>query len=232
MTDTLKDLPESIIVDSSLLKKKAGRKTDIERRRSPLSQPVKGKVQGKRTHFTDKEKLKAVCTYAVAGNARRVAEITGIPEGTIRGWKCTEWWNEAMTKIIVEQDDELGTKLTNLVNKAVSEVNDRLDNGNYVYNPKLDKLIRKPVDAKELAIVTAISIDKRQLLRGLPTSRTENVSQTERLTKLQEQFKQFVTAKEVKQIDEVEEMNDNENIFDDDVQDEVEPLTINEMFSE
>jgi hypothetical protein len=221
---TIKNIPEEIKVDSSILKKRVGRKTTEERRR--LSTPVQGKVRGKRTHFTDKEKLKAVCTYAVAGNSRRVAEITGIPEGTIRSWKGTEWWHEAMTKIVVEQDDELGTKLTNLVNKAVDEVNDRLDNGNYVYNPKLDKLIRKPVDAKELAIVTAISIDKRQLLRGLPTSRTETVSQTERLKGLSEQFKKFVTAKEVEQVEEqiieveVEEFEEGDE------------LTINEMFSE
>jgi hypothetical protein len=217
-------LEETITVDSSILKKRPGRKGTIAERRN--SQPVKGKVAGKRNHFTDKEKLKAVCTYAVAGNARRVAEITGIPEGTIRSWKSTEWWNEAMTKIIVEQDDELGTKLTNLVNKAVDEVNDRLDNGNYVYNPKLDKLIRKPVDAKELAIVTAISIDKRQLLRGLPTSRTETVSQTERLKGLSEQFKKFVTAKEVEQVEEVEVIEVDEDF------EEGEELTINEMFSE
>jgi transposase-like protein len=229
MTDFVKDLPESITVDSTILKKRPGRKTDIERRRN--STPVQGKVKGKRTHFTDKEKLRAVSTYAVAGNSRRVAEITGIPEGTIRSWKSTEWWHEAMQKIVVEQDDELGTKLTNLVNKAVDEVNDRLENGNYVYNPKLDKLIRKPVDAKELAIVTAISIDKRQLLRGLPTSRTESVSQTDRLTKLQEQFKQFVTAKEVKQV-EGEIVEEELEVFDEDVQEEVEPLTINELFSE
>jgi transposase-like protein len=228
MTDFIEDLPESIIVDSTILKKKRGRKTDIERRRN--STPVQGKVKGKRTHFTDKEKLRAVSTYAVAGNSRRVAEITGIPEGTIRSWKSTDWWHEAMQKIVVEQDDELGTKLTNLVNKAVDEVNDRLENGNYVYNPKLDKLIRKPVDAKELAIVTAISIDKRQLLRGLPTSRTENVSQTDRLTKLQEQFKQFVTAKEVKQVD--GELIVNVEVFDEDEIEEAEPLTINELFSE
>jgi transposase-like protein len=228
MTDFIEDLPESIVVDSTILKKKRGRKTDIERRRN--STPVQGKVKGKRTHFTDKEKLRAVSTYAVAGNSRRVAEITGIPEGTIRSWKSTDWWHEAMQKIVVEQDDELGTKLTNLVNKAVDEVNDRLENGNYVYNPKLDKLIRKPVDAKELAIVTAISIDKRQLLRGLPTSRTENVSQTDRLTKLQEQFKQFVTAKEVKQVD--GELIVNVEVFDEDEIEEAEPLTINELFSE
>jgi hypothetical protein len=221
------DSQETIKVDKSILKKKPGRKTDIERRRN--SQPVQGKVRGKRNHFTDKEKLNAVCVYAVAGNSRRVAEITGIPEGTIRSWKGTEWWHEAMQKIVVEQDDELGTKLTSLVNKAVDAVNDRLENGNYVYNPKLDKLIRKPVDAKELAIVTAISIDKRQLLRGLPTSRTENITQTERLNKLSEQFKKFVTAKEVHQVTdetEVEEVEVEEEGY------EEEPLTINEMFSE
>jgi len=214
-----------IKVDSSILKKRVGRKTTEERRR--LSKPVQGKVSGRRNHFTEKEKLKAVCTYAVAGNSRRVAEITGIPEGTIRSWKGTQWWAEAMSKIVVEQDDELGAKLTGLVNKAVDEVNDRLENGNYVYNPKLDKLIRKPVDAKELAIVTAISIDKRQLLRGLPTSRTETVSQTERLKGLSEQFKKFVTAKEVEQVEEVVEEVDEE--FDDCDESQ---LTINEMFSE
>lgn len=219
-------LPESIKVDSTLLKGKPGRKTDIQRRR--LSTPVKGKVAGKRNHFTDKEKLNAVCVFAVAGNSRRVAELTGIPEGTIRSWKATAWWNETMNRIITEQDEELGSKLTKLVNKAVDEVNDRLENGNYVYNPKMDKLIRKPVDAKELAIVTAISIDKRQLLRGLPTSRTENVSQTERLKGLSEQFKKFVTAKEVQQVEEeeVEVIEVEEEGY------EEEPLTINEMFSE
>ncbi|MBT9145780.1 MAG: hypothetical protein DDT42_01657 [candidate division WS2 bacterium] len=216
---------EPIKVDKSILKKKEGKPTTIEARRRN-SEPVRGRKAGKRDHYTEKEKMNAVCVFAVAGNSRRTAEITKIPEATIRAWKQTEWWNELATRIIVEQDEELDTKLTALVDKAVGQVNDRLEKGNYVYNPRLDKLIRKPVDAKELAIVTAISIDKRELLRGKPTSRVEKISQEQRLVGLAAQFKSFVTAKEVKQVE--EEIEEEEE-----VKEEVEEaLTINEMFTE
>jgi hypothetical protein len=257
MTDKfIENLPEVIKVDNTVLQKKRGRKTDIERRRK--STPILGKVRGKRDHYTEKEKLNAVCVFAVAGNSRRVAEITGVPESTIRAWKTTEWWNEAIGRIITEQDEELGSKLTKLVDKAVDAVNDRLENGNYVYNTKLDKLIRKPVDAKELAIVTAISIDKRQLLRGQPTSRTEHISQDERLKKLSDQFRNFANAKEITQdatiVGKIEESDFQEHQDGDetwetsetsdsdstiessweeeDYQEEIEPLTVNELFSE
>lgn len=250
------DLPEQIKVDSSILTKKTGRKTTVQQRRSN-SEPVRGRRAGRRDHYSEKEKLNAVCVFAVAGNSRRVAELTKIPEATIRAWKSTEWWADAMSRIITEQDEELNSKLTKLVDKAVDEVNDRLENGNYVYNPKLDKLVRKPVDAKELAIVTAISIDKRQLLRGQPTSRTETISQDERLKKLSDQFKRFAQAKEVTQdaiiVGEIEEDNlqehsdgdatweeseassgdsDVESWEEEEFQEEVEPLTVNELFSE
>jgi len=200
---------DKIIVDKSILVNKGGRPTTIQARRK--SQAIKGKVRGKRNHFTDKEKMNAVCIFAVSGNSRRVAELSGIPEGTIRSWKCTEWWNEILTRIHVEEDEELDTKLTKLVNKAVEAVNERLDEGDWIYNPKLDKLIRKPVNAKDLAIVTAITVDKRQLLRGQPTARIEKISQDERLNKLALQFKQFTLAKEVvqdaTQVGQIEESN-------------------------
>jgi hypothetical protein len=215
-----------ILVSPSILVNKGGKPSTLQQRRK--STPVQGKVKGKRGFYSDKEKMNAVCVFAVSGNSRRTAELTKIPEATIRAWKMTEWWHEIATRIIVEQDEELDTKLTALVDKAVGQVNDRLDNGNWIYNPKLDKMVRKPVDAKELAIVTAISIDKRQLLRGQPTSRIEKISQDERLLKLSEQFKQFAKAKEVLQVEEVSEVL----ITEADDWEEEDGLTINEMFAE
>lgn len=227
------ELPDKIKVGESVLQKKAGRPTTIQQRRAN-SEPVRGRKAGRRDHYSEKEKLNAVCVFAVAGNSRRVAEITKIPEATIRAWKSTEWWADAMSRIITEQDEELNSKLTKLVDKAVDEVNDRLENGNYIYNPKLDKLVRKPVDAKELAIVTAISIDKRQLLRGQPTSRTETISQDERLKKLSAQFKSFAQAKEVVQVQEEEvEIEEIEEVWEEEeYPEENEPLTVNELFTE
>jgi hypothetical protein len=224
-------MSEPILVSPSIAKPRRGALTTLEKRRKAHknSTVVKGKVAGKRDHYSDKEKTNAVCVFAVTGNSRRTAELTKIPEATIRAWKMTEWWHEIANRIIVEQDEELNTKLTALVDKAVAEVNDRLEEGNYVYNPKLDKLVRKKLDAKELASVTATFLDKRQLLRGLPTSRVERVSQDERLLKLSEQFKQFAKAKEVKQVEEKETLA---TVVDEWEIDEVDGPTINELFGE
>lgn len=195
-------IPDKIVVDAKDFQKiKPGPKSiGVKRGNGTARKGVTGHVPGgKRVRYSDAEKMNAACAFAVTGNSRRVAELTGILEGTIRNWKTQEWWNEIQMRIVQEQDEELDVKLTKLVDKAVGEVNDRLENGDYVYNPKMDKLIRKPVNAKDLAIVTAITIDKRQLLRGQPTSRVEKVSQDERLLRLGEQFKQFTLAKEVVQ---------------------------------
>jgi len=222
------DIPEKITVDATLLKKKAGRPTTIAARRK--STPVKGKVKGKRNHFTDKEKLNAACVFAVSGNSRRTAELTKIPEATIRSWKQTAWWNEAMQRIIVEQDEELGTDLTKLINKAVVAIEDRIENGDSVYDSKRGTLVRKPVSAKDLAVVSAITIDKRQLLRGQPTERVEKISVDDTLKTLQDEFRKFSKAKEIKQ--EVEPLPEEPVVVEADWEEEFEEETVNEMFGE
>lgn len=193
------EIPEKIVIkEGEYTSKKRGRPTTVEARRKAKNK-TPGKATGSKTFYTDKEKMEAACAFAVTGNSRRASELTRIPEATIRMWKQTEWWNEIQDKIIKEQDEELGTKLTALVDKAVGEINDRLDEGDWVYNAKLDKLIRKPVGARDLSIVSAVLVDKRQLLRGQPTSRVERVSQEETLAKLAADFRKFSQAKEVTQ---------------------------------
>ena len=193
----ISELPEKIKVDSSFLKKRPGARTTLELRRK--SAPVQGKVKGKRDHYSEKEKINACCVFAVSGNSRRTAEITKIPEATLRAWKQSIWWQEITVRIYEEQDEGLSSKLTSLVDNAVDAINDRLKDGDYLYNPKLDKLVRKPINARDLAAVTVMAVDKRQLLRGEPTSRVEKVSVDERMKDLAMQFKKFALAQEVVQ---------------------------------
>ena len=189
------NLPESIPVSLKMLKKKVGKpSTEATRRHAPI---VKGKAQGRRDYYTEKEKINACCVFAVSGNSRRTAEITKVPEATIRAWKQTIWWQEITVRIYEEQDEGLSSKLTSLVDKAVEAINDRLEHGDYLYNPKMDKLIRKPIGARDLAAVTVMAVDKRQLLRGEPTSRVEKVSVDERMKDLAMQFKKFALSKEI-----------------------------------
>jgi len=214
----ISSLPETILVSKKNLEKTKKITTEEYRLRHDPRY---------RNRYSDTKKMEVVCCFAVCGNSKQASEITKVPEATIRTWKQTEWWYEILSRIQAEEDEELDTKLTKLLNKAVAHVNDRLDEGDWVYNAKLDKLIRKPINAKDAAIVTAITIDKRQLLRGQPTSRVEKVSQSERLTKLAEQFAKFSLAKEVSSTAELVEIE--EEVVS---EEEVEEVTINELFSE
>jgi hypothetical protein len=183
--------------------KKSGRPTALQARQQGKTTGTQQRVAGSkdvRNLYTEQQKMEAVCTFAVSGNSRRVAEITGIPEATIRAWKQTEWWYEANERILKEEDEELDVKLSALINKAVSNVNDRLEHGDFIYDVKRAELVRRPMSGRDTAVVTAITLDKRQLLRGQPTSRVERVSQDERLLRLAEQFKTFSSAKEVLQV--------------------------------
>ena len=205
-------LPDVIVVsDARYAKMRRGKKPGKMVRHAGAN----GRVPGRKEWHTDKQKMDAACAFAVTGNSRRVSELTGIDESTVRRWKCTEWWNEIQSRIVREKDEELDTKLTAIMDKTVVAINDRIDNGDYLYNVKADKLIRKPVGAKDLASVTATMVDKRQLLRGLPTSRTEKVSQDERLKGLAAQFKRFVSAKEIVQLPEEIE-NETKDAYEED----------------
>src|SRR5439155_3126609 len=93
----------------------------------------------------------------------------------------------------VKDDDNevVDAKFTEIVHKSLACIVDRLDNGDFVFNSKTGKLDRKPVSARDLSLVSAINVDKRQLLRGLPTSRSEtSVSKQDfdRLEKLKQTF--------------------------------------------
>ena len=201
----------------------------------PRARDRKGVVR-RHGWYSDAQKLKAACTFAVTGNSRRVSEIVNVPEGTIRAWKTTEWWNEIQGRIRMEQGDELDVKFTKAIDKAVEELNDRIEHGDYIYNAREDKLIRKPAGVRDMAVVTAQLIDKRQLLRGEPTSRTAKVSENEKLVRLAEEFKKFALAKEINSTAiEIEEELAEEELLEPTealAEDEEETLTINQMFSE
>src|SRR5689334_9527484 len=76
-------LPEKITVSKKNLQKKTWHTTEEKRR---LHDPRY------RNHYSDAKKMEVACCFAVCGNSRQCAEITKVPEGTVRAWKSTEWW--------------------------------------------------------------------------------------------------------------------------------------------
>lgn len=129
----------------------------------------------KKGYYSDKERIEVVALYAATGSVSRVAALTRVSEGAIRGWLKEPWFHELLEEIRDENDHLIDAKFNEIIGGALEQLTDRVKNGDAKLN-KHGEIVRVPVSARDLSIVTAINIDKRQLLRGKPTSRTESMS--------------------------------------------------------
>ena len=156
-------------------------------------------LRTKKHGWWPEEKRIEVASLYAAGvvSSRDLARLTGGPDTAIRKWRTQDWWPELLEKIHSTADNDIVSKFTKIVDTSLEVIQDRLINGDHIYNKKTGEIHRKPVSMRDTAAVTNTIVDKRQLLRGKATSRTEKVSVDARLLKLAEEFKRFTEAKEI-----------------------------------
>lgn len=99
------------------------------------------------------------------GNRQLVAALTGIDYTTIYKWQKTDWWKELEDSIRFEQGVKLDTKLSQVIDKSLDIVVDRLENGEQVLNNKTGELMQKPVSMKDAAVVSNNLLQRQQVLR-------------------------------------------------------------------
>lgn len=157
--------------------------------------------------YPEKKKLEVVALYAALGQVKRVAELAKIPESIVYSWRKQQWFHDCLREIRTENNEKLDAKFTEVVEEALEQVTDRVRYGDYSQNAK-GEVVRRPVSAKDLSLVVAINLDKRELLRGEPTSRTADTSKVvektvDRLEKLAETFENLAKfgRKKVETID-------------------------------
>ena len=151
-------------------------------------------------YYNLEQKTDACAMYCVYGDIEQVSELTGIPSKFLREWKQEPWWNEIQKKVFVEQNEKLAGRISGVLDKSLEHLVDRIDNGDYLWDVRKSKLVRKPVDTKVLATVFNTLVTRRQLIRGEPTSITTQVGVDDRLKLLAQQFEKFAAAKEVEQL--------------------------------
>lgn len=144
------------------------------------------------TKHTPDTKVHAVVAYIVTGSFAEASRFTTVPATTIMDWrKNSGWWPTVAKYVQLARQEELDTQLSGVIHKSMELVQDRLEDGDYKYNPKLDKLVRVPMSARDAAAIADRTIHNRNLLRGDPTSRTETSTLAEQIAELKEQFKSF-----------------------------------------
>jgi len=143
-----------------------------------------------------RKQFEAAALYAATGSFVLASEKSGVPEKIIKKWSKEPWFRDILFDFRIENLGKLDAAFTDVIDSAAIQLKDRLENGDWVVT-KFGKLVRKPVGIRDLAIVQAINVDKRQLLRGEPTSRPEQASgaTVKVLETLAEKFTEIVNLK-------------------------------------
>ena len=183
-------------------------------------------IVGNNTKYTPEQRIMAATYYAVTGSSLQASEKCGqtgthIPASTIRKWKnTTSWWKPVLHEVRKAKQEELDAKLTSIIMEGADKLEDRVRNGNIKLNPKTGELNRIPMTSGELAKdAVGIPYDKRALMRGDPTSRTEKGDPKAMLEDLAKQFKKIVELNEPKTIIDAEIVK--EDSIEDQIMDEL-----------
>jgi|AACY02.16.fsa_nt_gi hypothetical protein len=147
-------------------------------------------VKGRLANVDRLQQMEAVAVYCYTGSMPKAAKAIGAKVHNIRDWKNQPWWNEAVNEVRKRMNDELDGRLSGVVDRLVAEIEDRINKGDEVVVAGGEK-VRKKVSARELATTLSILFDKRALIRGDPTSRTERTSTDDHLEKLEKKFEDF-----------------------------------------
>ena len=161
-----------------------------------------------KSHYTwsDKQKIEAVTSWMTLGNLALTSRIRGFPEVTLRVWKASEWWKDVVEDIKSQEKIVLSSKLKTIMDASLAVVQDRLENGNYIYDSKTQTMVRKPVDLKDAHRVSVDLMDKKQVLEKTTDTPQSVMTDEDRLLKLAEKFADLVQKKKTVDVELVEDI--------------------------
>lgn len=131
------------------------------------------------------------------GSQTLTSAMTKVPQETIRVWRKQDWWTERMKELQADNTLELDHRLTKVMDKALDAVVDRIENGEYMYDPRTGEIRRVPAKLRDLQKVAVDSIDKKLLLTKANKDKQEAKQQitADHLVMLAREFAKFATGK-------------------------------------
>src|SRR5258708_6849548 len=108
-------------------------------REKQANRPIKT-MHHRKEWWPEKKKIEAATLHVATGNVVRTAELTKVPVATIRKWVGEDWWLEVQSRIRREEGQEMDRKFSTIVNKSLDKLEERVQEGDYVYNYKSGKV--------------------------------------------------------------------------------------------
>lgn len=129
---------------------------------------------GGKSCYSPELRARAVFLTTLLGNAYRASKELNVPYRTVHDWTKTDWWAELEARLRNQAAKSLEAKFTNIIRRSLEAIEERLIRGDVKL--KGDEVVYQPVSAKDAAVVLGVIYDKRALLKGDPTSRSEKTS--------------------------------------------------------
>lgn len=148
------------------------------------------------------KKWEVVTAYLALGNMTAVAAATGVSANTIRTWKTQDWWRELEGIIKEEEGTEQSVKLRQIVDKTLNIVADRLENGDFQYDPKTGGLIRRPVLLRDAGKVGMDVWTRKEAVDQLKFQKLKQPSIEESLKRIAEEFAKIARGANGKELQE------------------------------
>lgn len=169
--------------------------SDVQRLKSIERRKRKGPLGW----YSDKQKLEAVQVWLMCGSMVQTAAALGIPEPTIEKWKYTDWWKELADQIKAEGRVKLSGRLQKIVGKSLDQLEDRIENGDWVINSKTGVVERKPLLARDLTRISTEFMDSNRKLESVTREEATQQAVEDRLKLLADSFASF--AKKIRRVD-------------------------------
>lgn len=145
----------------------------------------------------DAQKLEAVKTWLMLRSWPMTAAVVKIPEETLKRWSKTQWWKDLRDDLLQEDELQLSARLKKLVDSSLSVVEDRLANGDYVYNQKTGEMRRKPVAMRDAHKVALDMQDRHDLILRNNAPKASDEQMADKLMKLANKFAELAGAKKI-----------------------------------
>lgn len=137
--------------------------------------------------------LKCLALIAQGTKKNVACRTTGVPYQTYVKWIHHPWYHQVIELLKIEYDNQLDATLTGTAHKSMTELNDRIENGDIIVD-KDGVQTRKPMTGRDLGVTFATMFDRRQLLRNKPTSVSSTKTTKEHLNEIGDRFQDFAVA--------------------------------------
>ena len=169
----------------------AGKWVYVAPKKTSVSQPGQ---------WSEEKRIEAATVYLNCGNLSMTSRLTGIPRYTIKEWLDKDWWNQLLLDINKAKETDKKNKFSKLIDKSIELLENRLEEGDFQYDPKTGKMIRVPLKARDAnrilndAQQAVLNIDKESR-KVEQQKKVEDIA--DRLTKIAQAFSN-VRPKEIK----------------------------------